>query len=160
MIQDRPGLENWRDLGRRGSATYVLEVQELIDRMLPTIANRSGRAIAGNSMGGFGAMHAALNNPERFAVVESWLGYFNHLEGKLRADSSIFRRLGLHAFVYGAASDPVADPAENPAFAARLRAAGATAHGAIYPGDHSLGTLSEHLDDMMLFAGRALFAAR
>src|SRR5205807_1685857 len=29
MIQDRPGLENWRDLGRRRSATYVVEVQEL-----------------------------------------------------------------------------------------------------------------------------------
>jgi enterochelin esterase-like enzyme len=160
MIQDRSGLENWRDLGGgRHSAAYVLEVQEMVDRMLPTIASRAGRAIAGNSMGGFGAMHAALANPERFAVVESWLGYFNNLDAQLRADRAVLARLGLHAFLYGAASDPVADPGQNPAFAARLRAAGATAHSAIYPGGHSLETLSEHLDAMMLFAGRALLRA-
>jgi enterochelin esterase-like enzyme len=160
MIQDRPGLENWRNLGPRRSADYVTEVQELIDRMLPTVAARGGRAIAGNSMGGFGAMHAALANPYRFAVVESWLGYFNNLDAELRAGKPILSRLGLHAFLYGAASDPVADPAENRAFAAQLRAAGATARSAIYPGGHSLETLSEHLDDMLTFAGRSLVGAR
>jgi enterochelin esterase-like enzyme len=159
MIQDRSGLENWRNLGGRRSASYVAEIQELVDRMLPTIARRAGRAVAGNSMGGFGAMHAALANPYRFAVVESWLGYFNHLEGELHADRPIISRLGLRAFLYGAASDPVADPGENRAFAAQLRAAGASAQSAVYPGGHSLGTLSEHLDDMLLFAGRALFGA-
>ena len=159
MIQDRTSLENWRDLGSRRSASYVAEVQELVDRMLPTVARRAGRAIAGNSMGGFGAMHVALANPYRFSVVESWLGYFNRLDGELRADRPIIRSLGLRAFLYGAQADPVADPREDPAFAVRLRAAGASAESAIYPGGHSLGTLSEHLDDMLLFAGRALFGA-
>jgi enterochelin esterase-like enzyme len=156
MIQDRSGLANWQNLGRRHSETYVVEVQELIDRMLPTIATRAGRAIAGSSMGGFGAMHAALANPERFAVVESWLGYFNNLEGELRADRPILSRLGLHAFLYGAAADPVADPEEDPAFAAELRAAGAQARSAIYPGGHSLEKIREHLDAGLLFAGRSL----
>jgi enterochelin esterase-like enzyme len=159
MIQDRPGMENWRDLGARRSASYVLEVQEMVDRMLPTIATRAARGVAGNSMGGFGAMHAALANPYRFSVAESWLGYFNNLDRDLRADRPVISRLGLHAFVYGAAADPVADPAEDPAFARRLRAAGAQAHSAIYPGGHSLGTLSEHLDTMLLFAGRAFAGA-
>jgi enterochelin esterase-like enzyme len=156
MIQDRTGLSNWQDLGKRHSATYVVEVQELIDRMLPTIATRSGRAIAGSSMGGFGAMHVALANPYRFAVVESWLGFFNNLDGELRADRPILSRLGLHAFLYGAEADPAADPAENPTFAAELRAAGAQAKSAVYPGGHSLQTVSEHLDTMLLFAGRSL----
>ncbi|HEV7584906.1 MAG TPA: alpha/beta hydrolase-fold protein [Solirubrobacteraceae bacterium] len=159
MIQDRPGLENWRDLGSRRSASYVVEVQSLVDRMLPTVAKRAGRAIAGNSMGGFGAMHIALANPDRFAVVESWLGYFNNLDRAVGADRPMIARLGLRAFVYGAHGDSVADPSQNPAFAGLLRSAGASAQSAVYPGNHSLTTLSEHLDEMMLFAGRSMFAA-
>ena len=156
MIQDRSGLDNWRNVGRRHSETYVVEVQELIDRMLPTIATRAGRAIAGSSMGGFGAMHVALANPYRFAVVESWLGFFDNLGGELRADRPILSRLGLHAFLYGAEADPVALPEEDPAFAAELRAAGAQAKSAIYPGGHSLEKVREHLDAGLLFAGRSL----
>ncbi|HWX97076.1 MAG TPA: alpha/beta hydrolase-fold protein [Solirubrobacteraceae bacterium] len=159
MIQDRSTQENWRDFGSRRSASYVVEVQALVDRMLPTIATRAGRAIAGNSMGGYGAMHIALANPYRFSVVESWLGYFNNLDGELHADRPIISRLGLRAFVYGARGDTVADPAEDPAFAARLRSAGASAQSAVYVGNHSLETLSEHLDEMLLFAGRSLFGA-
>jgi enterochelin esterase-like enzyme len=160
MIQDRPGLNNWRDLGRRHSATYVIEVQELVDRMLRTIPLRAARAIAGSSMGGFGAMNVALANPLRFAVVESWLGFFNNLGGTLRADEPVISRLGLRAFLYGAAADPVAMPAEDPEFAAELRAAGAQAESAIYPGGHSLEKVREHLDTGLLFAGRSLEQAR
>jgi enterochelin esterase-like enzyme len=160
MIQDRSGLNNWRNMGNRHSETYVVEVQEMIDRMLPTIATRAGRAIAGSSMGGFGAMHVALANPYRFAVVESWLGFFNNLDGELRADRPVLSRLGLHAFLYGAVADPVAEPAEDTAFAAELRAAGAQAESAIYPGGHSLGKTRAHLEAMLLFAGRSLREAQ
>jgi enterochelin esterase-like enzyme len=160
MIQDRSGLNNWRNIGSQHSESYVVEVQELIDRMLPTIATRAGRAIAGSSMGGFGAMHVALANPYRFAVVESWLGYFNNLEGELRADRPIISRLGLHAFLYGAEADPVANPQKDPAFAAELRAAGAQAESAIYPGGHSLEKIREHLETGLLFAARSLGEAQ
>jgi len=160
MIQDRSGIANWQNLAGRHSATYVVEVQELVDRMFPTLATRAGRAIAGSSMGGFGAMHVALANPYRFAVVESWLGYFNNLDGELHADRPILSRLGLHAFLYGAQGDPVALPWEDPAFAAELRAAGAQAESAIYPGGHSLEKVREHLDAGLLFAGRSLLDAR
>jgi enterochelin esterase-like enzyme len=160
MVQDLPGLNNWRDLGRRHSETYVVEVQELVDRMLRTVPERSARAIAGSSMGGFGAMNVALTNPLRFAVVESWLGYFNNLQGQLRADRRVIARLGLHAFLYGAVADPVAVPAEDPEFAARLRAVGARAQSAIYPGGHTLRKVEEHLETGLLFAGRSLQRAR
>jgi hypothetical protein len=156
MIQDRGGPNNWRNVGRWHSETYVVEVQELIDRMLRTIPTRAGRAIAGSSMGGFGAMHVALANPYRFAVVESWLGFFDGLGGELRADRPVLKRLGLHAFLYGAQADPVAVPQEDPDFAAELGAAGAQAHGVIYPGGHSLEKVGEHLDTGLLFAGRSL----
>jgi enterochelin esterase-like enzyme len=160
MVQDLPGLNNWRDIGRRHSATYVVEVQELIDRMLRTDARRSGRAIAGSSMGGFGAMHVALANPYRFAVVESWLGYFNNLEGELRRDAPVISRLGLHAFVYGAEADPVALPEEDPLFAEQLREAGAQAESAVFPGGHSLEKVKAHLAAGLAFAGSSLIDAQ
>jgi enterochelin esterase-like enzyme len=159
MVQDLPGLNNWRNIGQRHSESYVVEEQELIDRMLRTVPSRAGRAIAGSSMGGFGAMHVALANPYRFAVVESWLGYFNNLEGELRRDAPAISRLGLRAFLYGAVADPVAMPWEDPEFAAELRAEGAQAESAVYPGGHSLEKVEEHLETGLLFAGRSLLAA-
>jgi predicted esterase len=160
MVQDAPGLDNWRDMGARHSATYVVEVQELADRILRTIPARGARAIAGSSMGGFGSMNVALANPLRFAVVESWLGFFNGLEGTLQGDRPVIARLGLQAFLYGASEDPVAVPSEDPEFAAELRDAGAQASGVIYPGGHSLEKVQEHLDTGLLFAGRSLAAAQ
>lgn len=156
MLQDRSSLQNWRNVGWRHSETYVMEVQELADQLLRTVPARAGRAIAGSSMGGFGAMHVALSNPDRFAVVESWLGFFDGLQGELQAAAPVISRRGLYAFLYGAEADPVAVPGENPEFAAALRAAGADAQGLIYPGGHSLEKVKQHLDAGLLFASRAL----
>jgi hypothetical protein len=156
MIQGGRGANNWRNIGSQHYESYVLEVQELIDRMLPTVAARNARAIAGDSMGGYGAMNVALSNPYRFSVVESWLGFFNGLEDELHADRPILSRMGLHAFVYGGASDDIADPAEDAPFAADLRAAGASATGVVYPGEHNLETIQAHLGGMLAFAGEAL----
>jgi enterochelin esterase-like enzyme len=156
MIQGGRGANNWRPYDGRNYESYVVEAQELIDRALPTVPERGARAIAGDSMGGFGAMNIALNHPYRFATVESWLGFFNGLEGRLRAERPVISRLGLHAFVYGGAEDTIADPSEDAPFAAELRAAGAVAHGAVYPGGHTLETVEAHLPSMLLFAGRAL----
>lgn len=152
MIQGGPGANNWR----YSYESYVLEVQEMIDRMLPTVATRSARAIAGDSMGGYGAMNVALGNPFRFGVVESWLGFFNGLEGELRADRPVLRQMGLHAFLYGGESDHIADPTEDAPFAAALRRAGASAESTVYPGEHSLETLEAHLNSMLIYAGREL----
>ncbi len=69
MIQGGPGTNNWLNLPTARYEAYVLEVQRFVDRMLPTIPDRGARAIAGYSMGGYGAMHVALKHPHRFAVV-------------------------------------------------------------------------------------------
>jgi enterochelin esterase-like enzyme len=156
MIQGGRGANNWRDQGSHRYESYVLEVQQLVDRMLPTVPERSSRAIAGDSMGGFGAMNVALGNPRRFSVVESWLGFFNGLEDELRAAQPVIAREGLHAYVYGGASDDIADPTENAPFAAQLRAAGASAHSAVYMGGHTMETLAAHLRHMLLYVGRSL----
>lgn len=157
MIQGGKGANNWRDHGSRGYEGYVIEVQQLIDRMLPTQATRSARAIAGDSMGGYGAMNVALGNPRRFSIVESWLGFFNGLGDELHAAQPVIAREGLHAYLYGGASDPIADPSENAPFAARLRAAGASAHSAVYVGGHTMETLQAHLRHMLLYVGRSLY---
>ena len=136
--------------------SYVLEVQQLVDQTLPTLARRGARAIVGDSMGGYGAMNVALANPYRFGTVESWLSFFNGLSGDLHADRPIFRQLGLHAFVYGGEEDHIADPDEDAPFAAALRSAGADAKSAVYPGEHNLGTIEAHLSSMLRFAGRSL----
>jgi enterochelin esterase-like enzyme len=156
MIQGGRGANNWRPYAGRDYESYVVEVQELVDRSLPTVPDRAGRAIAGDSMGGFGAMNVALAHPYRFGAVESWLGFFNGLGGELRADRHLFSRIGLQAFVYGGSEDTIADPSENAPFASALRAAGADAHSAVYSGEHNLETIHANLPHMLLFAGRAL----
>ncbi len=158
MIQGGPGSNNWHNTGSLHYESYILEVQQLIDRTLPTVPARDARAVVGDSMGGYGAMNVALTNPYRFGVVESWLSFFNGLEGVLHADRSIISRLGLHAFIYGGEQDHVANPDEDMPFASALRAAGADATGAVYPGAHSLETIEAHLEHMLVFAGRALRA--
>jgi enterochelin esterase-like enzyme len=159
MIQSGPGAHNWRDKAARAYESYVLEVQKLVDRMFPTLAERGARAIAGYSMGGYGAMNIALGHPDRFGVVESWLGFFNGLEGELRTARATIARSGLQAFVYGGASDTIVGSAEDAPFAAALRAAGANATSAVYAGGHTLETLRAHLAHGLTFAGRALALA-
>jgi len=156
MIQGGKGANNWRDHGSRGYESYVIEVQGLIDRMLPTQPDRAARAIAGDSMGGYGAMNVALGNPRRFSIVESRLGFFNGHEDELAAARGVIQREGLHAYVYGGAQDPIADPSENAPFAAKLREAGASAHSAVYAGGHTMQTLEAHLHHMLLYVGRSL----
>jgi S-formylglutathione hydrolase FrmB len=58
-----------------GWATFQIhELIPYIDGHYPTIASRRGRAIAGLSMGGFGATSLAARNPGMFAVVGSFSG--------------------------------------------------------------------------------------
>jgi S-formylglutathione hydrolase FrmB len=156
MIQGGPGPNNWSNAGNTHYESYVLEVQRLVDRLLPTIPTRGARAIAGYSMGGYGAMHIALEHPALFSTVESWLGFFNGLEPTLSADRKTISKLGLRAYVYGGAQDTIADPSEDEPFAAALKANGADAYGRVYPGEHDFATLEANLEHMLSFAGRKL----
>ena len=55
--------------------TYVgKEVPEYIDKNYKTIKKRSGRAITGYSMGGFGAFNAGMNYPDTFGNIGSMSG--------------------------------------------------------------------------------------
>ena len=54
----------------------VRSVVPYADRTLPTIPQARGRAIAGLSAGGYGAVDIALRHPGLFGTVEAWSGYF------------------------------------------------------------------------------------
>lgn len=66
---DHGSGDNW------GTA-IATELPPVVDARFRTIANRSGRALIGESAGGYGAMHLALKHLSEFSVVESWSGYF------------------------------------------------------------------------------------
>jgi S-formylglutathione hydrolase FrmB len=162
MLQGNGLTNNWRNTyGAAGPTgpqynTYIGEVQRLTDRVLRTIPSRASRAIAGYSMGGFGAMNVALSQLGSYSVVESWEGFFNNLSGQLAADRPLLARMPLHAFVYGGLSDRVAGTSQNAPWAAALRSAGAEAQSALYPGGHTFTPLEQHLAQMLSYAGRAL----
>lgn len=52
----------------------AFDVPQAIESRLGLSLGRSQRAVAGVSMGGFGALHLALNHPERYAAVASLSG--------------------------------------------------------------------------------------
>jgi S-formylglutathione hydrolase FrmB len=57
------------------------DVMDLVERTFPVKAERSGRAIGGLSMGGYGAIKLGLKHPERFASVHSHSGAVGFLRG-------------------------------------------------------------------------------
>ncbi len=67
------GLGRWED-------AIVRDLRGAVDRMFRTFAERGGRAIAGISMGGYGAAMLALRHPDLFAAAAVLSGslYFGH----------------------------------------------------------------------------------
>lgn len=71
------GYTNWvdRSSGRRDWETFHIDqLLPLIDARYRTVPSRAGRAIAGLSMGGFGAMSYAARHPDLFAAAASFSG--------------------------------------------------------------------------------------
>ncbi|ALG08637.1 alpha/beta hydrolase [Kibdelosporangium phytohabitans] len=84
----RGWYSNWVNpgpLGKQNWETFHLDqVIPLIDANLMTIAAREGRAIAGHSMGGFGAFHYAEHRPELFSYAGSFSGGLDLLSQEVR----------------------------------------------------------------------------
>jgi enterochelin esterase-like enzyme len=61
--------------------TFVAsDVVNAIDARYRTIDTAAGRALAGVSEGGYGALNIGLHHPAEFAVIESWSGYMEPLD--------------------------------------------------------------------------------
>lgn len=70
--------KEWANGIRRGEGweTFVArDVVGAVDRRYRTIPTSYGRAIAGLSEGGYGALNIGLHHPDEFGVIESWSGY-------------------------------------------------------------------------------------
>jgi S-formylglutathione hydrolase FrmB len=90
--------------GRKWETAISREVPAYIDAHFRTVPDRRARAIVGLSAGGYGAVLVALHHLERFAVVESWSGYFHPTDptGKQALDLGSSARnahASAHAFV-------------------------------------------------------------
>jgi len=66
-VNQPSGAQRWADF-------YLTQVIPWVDANLRTIAAKDGRAIAGLSMGGYGAVRLAQDRPDLFASVASFSG--------------------------------------------------------------------------------------
>lgn len=122
-----------------GWGTFVArDLVQAIDARYRTIASPAGRAIAGLSEGGYGAINIALHHPGEFRVVESWSGYvraagvnaiFGQDAAKMAANTPLqllpkvaakLRRAHTFFWFYSGADDRE-DGGQNRAFAAELK---------------------------------------
>lgn len=83
---------------------HILHLVDWIDGRFHTRAERTGRAIGGLSMGGYGAVKLGLKHPDRFASIASHSGVLDP------ASSFAERHWDMMPLIYG---DAVAD-SENP----------------------------------------------
>lgn len=150
--------------GRNWETAIAKEVPNYVDSHLRTIANRRGRALAGLSAGGYGAVILALHHLDDFAAIESWSGYFHPTNPAgtaaldlgswsknaqasahsfvttLRSDSK--RRPTFFAFYVGKGDDRFRD--ENEQLDRELRVAHVPHLFDVYPGAHELSVWRVH----------------
>ena len=95
IIVTPDGANSWYTDGANGEAWARYLTHDLIaeiDGQFRTIASRDGRLIAGLSMGGYGAMKAALQHPELYRAAASFSGALDitrpndTFKGESRAD--------------------------------------------------------------------------
>lgn len=136
---------NWQNFGLGGSPAWeTFHTRQLIDWVdgnFPTRADRSGRAIAGLSMGGFGAMSYAARHPDLYTLTSSFSGAVdiqNPLVAALIGVSPVIDG-GVPGAIYGIAPfDQPGLKAHNPAnLAANLRGM----HIGLYTGNGKNGPL-------------------
>ncbi|HUL72600.1 MAG TPA: alpha/beta hydrolase family protein [Vicinamibacterales bacterium] len=73
--------------GERWEEYIATDLVAEIEAHQPVIARRRGRAIAGLSMGGYGAVRIALAHPDRYAIAASVSGAFD-----ITGEDSVFSR--------------------------------------------------------------------
>ena len=122
-----------------GWSTFVSrDLVRYVDAHYRTIATARGRALAGLSEGGYGAINIAVQHPREFSVVESWSGYVqpdklrsifgsnlqllsaNDPRALVRRAAPSLRRLGTYFWFYSGSTDHLRK--QNAAFARELTA--------------------------------------
>jgi enterochelin esterase-like enzyme len=149
--------------------SYVVDVVHDVDHRFATLPHRQDRVIAGLSAGAYGAANVGLHHLRLFGSIQVWSGYFlethngvfAHATPAQMADNSpidyvhrmrsALKRYPPRIFLYIGHHDEFR-PQTAP-MAAALKAEGADAGWAIYPGGHSWQLWSAHTDQMLIMAG-------
>ena len=163
--------------GDRYEDHIIDDVIGFVDRTFPTVASREGRAIAGNSMGGFGAFVLALRHPRTFCAAVSLSGAMGFAHGPLpKANDYVAQvaaalpagkydlyRLAEHARDAGALPALRMDCGtedflyeDNRAFHAHLEGLHVPHEYVERPGDHSWTYWREHFGETLEFVLRHL----
>jgi len=167
---------------RPGGLAYedhiVRDVVGFVDRTFPTVRDRAARAIAGLSMGGYGAVMLALRHPEVFSVVCAHSSAFQFTHGPgggpdeigaiaraLRGGdydcfalaAKLKRRRGRLAFRFDCGTDDLLVGASRE-FHAHLERLGVPHEYAEHPGAHTWDYWDTHIRDTLAFAMRHLRA--
>ena len=160
----------WADTDSGRFESYVVDVVHDVDTRFAALPNRADRVIAGLSAGAYGAADVGLHQLRLFGAIQVWSGYF--LETRdgvfarapraeidydspmdyVRGMRGLLARYPLRAFLYIGRDD--SDWRQTPLMTAALRAEGADASYAIYPGGHSWDLWSPRLDQMLILASR------
>lgn len=96
--------------GRNWETYLSSELVHVVDSRFRTIANGRGRAIIGESAGGYGAAAIGFDHLARYAAIESWSGYFVPTDptGLVRLDrgsKAANDRASLHHLVASSAAE-------------------------------------------------------
>ena len=152
--------------------TYISrDLVNEIDSNYRTVRSARGRAIAGLSEGGYGAMNLGLRNPSEFGVIGSFSGYFNidqydmpRIYGRDRSLAEanspmayipqLEGELPAIYFYVGGGDEKFLE--ENQEFADQLETRGASYDFEIYKGAHSWDLWREHLPDFLVYAAAHL----
>ena len=153
-----PEYLNW-GAGRNWETYVADEVPRYVDAHFRTIRSREGRAIVGLSAGGYGATILGLHHLGRFAVIESWSGYFQPTDPTgtvvlprepaasaatlLRRVRAAERQLPTFIGIYVGRGD-ARFRADNVRFDAQLTAAGVPHTFDVYPGAHTTALWRAH----------------
>lgn len=162
----------WANTRHGAYESAVMEIVHQVDQHWPTIANRSARAIAGLSMGGYAALNIGLHHLSAFSVLESWSGYFKQTRSGVFSGASpatlrfnspaayapsiaaALKRLPLHVFLYSGRQDRVTR--YQPGFARELRGLGVSVRAAQPPGVHDWRLWRAQMPVALQYAGRWL----
>jgi len=162
----------WANTPAGDFESYVINVVHNVDARFATLRGRRYRMIAGFSMGGFGAINIGLHNLPLFGSIEVWSGYFRETRSGVFAHATAtelydnspseyvprmrraFDRYPVRIFLYVGNRDR--SGRYTVPMAAELRAAGADASAAVYPGGHDWQLWNGHEAQMLELASRWL----
>ena len=163
----------WANTSHGSYESAVMNAVQQVDQHWPTIAKRSARAIAGLSMGGYGALNIGLHHLDTFGTIESWSGYYKQTRTGVFANATpaqlsfnspaayaktirpALQRLPLRVFLYSGAQDHLTHL--QPGFAQELRRLGATVRTAEPPGVHDWRLWRTEMPAALRIAGNWLY---